>query len=253
MGLKAASLGTTRDWAIELACGTALGVFLGVLGPYGSYLNGGLGPRILHFVACFWVGTVIFGVLRRVMAAWARQAGVPVWLALAAAVAIGCAPLSIFVGGLATRLWPFLAGKMSPLDWFGQCLMLSWPVLIYMFYREGVFAPRRGTAEVRETEAAAPSPVGEALCLRMEDHYVRIHTAHGSRLVAGPFERVIAGLGDREGLRVHRSWWVARAAVVGVEADGRNLKLRLTNGLLAPVSRASVAKLRQVGWLPSES
>jgi DNA-binding LytR/AlgR family response regulator len=79
-----------------------------------------------------------------------------------------------------------------------------------------------------------------------------IHTAHGSRLVAGPFERVIAGLGDREGMRVHRSWWVSRSAVVGVEVDGRNLKLRLSNDLRAPVSRASVAKLRQVGWLPAE-
>jgi DNA-binding LytR/AlgR family response regulator len=87
----------------------------------------------------------------------------------------------------------------------------------------------------------------------MEDHYVRVHTANGSRLVAGPFERVIAGLGDREGMKVHRSWWVSRAAVVGVEVDGRNLRLRLSNDLRAPVSRASVAKLRQVGWLPAET
>jgi DNA-binding LytR/AlgR family response regulator len=87
----------------------------------------------------------------------------------------------------------------------------------------------------------------------MEDHYVRIHTAAGSRLVEGPFERVIATMGDLEGLRVHRSWWVARAAVVGVEAEGRNLKLRLANDLRAPVSRASVAKLRQVGWLSADA
>jgi DNA-binding LytR/AlgR family response regulator len=93
----------------------------------------------------------------------------------------------------------------------------------------------------------------EVICLRMEDHYVRVHTPAGSRLVAGPFERVIAGLGEREGMRVHRSWWVSRAAVVGVETEGRNLKLRLSNDLRAPVSRASVAKLREVGWLPAEA
>ena len=60
-------------------------------------------------------------------------------------------------------------------------------------------------------------------------------------------------MGDREGMRVHRSWWVARAAVVGVEVEGRNLKLRLSNDLRAPVSRASVAKLRQVGWLAADA
>jgi DNA-binding LytR/AlgR family response regulator len=94
----------------------------------------------------------------------------------------------------------------------------------------------------------SPVPSGEVLCLRMEDHYVRVHTLNGSRLVAGPFERVIAGMAQ-EGMRVHRSWWVARAAVTGVVADGRNLRLALRGGLDAPISRASVARLREAGWL----
>ncbi len=80
---------------------------------------------------------------------------------------------------------------------------------------------------------------------------MRVCTASGSRLVAGPFERVIAGM-TQEGMRVHRSWWVARAAVTGVVADGRNLRLTLRGDLDAPVSRASVARLREAGWLTPE-
>jgi hypothetical protein len=253
MASKPPSLGTAREWAIELAVGAGLGVFLGVIGPFGSFSNGGASPRILHFVACFLVGTTIFGLLQRLAADWARRTGVPVWLALVAAVVVGCGPLSIFVGWMITRIWPFMAGRLSPLDLYGQCLMLSAPVLLYMFFRQGVFKRTPPLPEAVEVSPDVQALSGEVICLRMEDHYVRVHTANGSRLVAGPFERVIAGLGDREGMKVHRSWWVSRAAVVGVEVDGRNLKLRLSNDLRAPVSRASVAKLRQVGWLPAET
>ena len=253
MASKPPLLGTAREWAIELAVGAALGAFLGVIGPFGSFSTGGPAPRILHFVACFLVGTTIFGVLQRLAADWARRTGVPLWLALGAAVVVGCAPLSVFVGWMVTRIWPFMTGRFSFLDMYGQCLMLSSPVLLYMFFRQGVFNRTPRLAEIVEVAPDLRSLAGEVLCLRMEDHYVRVHTAKGSRLVPGPFERVIAGLGRHEGMKVHRSWWVSRAAVVGVEVDGRNLKLRLSNDLRAPVSRASVAKLRQVGWLPVET
>jgi len=63
---------------------------------------------------------------------------------------------------------------------------------------------------------------------------------------------VTAGLSRVEGLQVHRSWWVARRAIAGVERDGRNLRLKLIDGETAPVSRASVAKLRAAGWLAEE-
>ncbi len=96
----------------------------------------------------------------------------------------------------------------------------------------------------RALEAIAPTPApailpasGEVLCLRMEDHYVRVCTPGGSRRwPAGPFERVIAGM-TQEGMRVHRSWWVARAAVTGVVADGQDLRLTLRATSTAPVSR----------------
>ena len=57
----------------------------------------------------------------------------------------------------------------------------------------------------------------------------------------------MAGLKDVEGVQTHRSWWVARAAIVGVVEDGR--KLRLTGGLEAPGSLARIGALREEGWL----
>ena len=85
----------------------------------------------------------------------------------------------------------------------------------------------------------------------MEDHYVRIHTPHGSTLVLSPLGRAIEAIGDLEGLQVHRSWWVARHAVEVAVYEGRNLKLRLTGGIEAPVARNQVARLKAAGWLDS--
>jgi DNA-binding LytR/AlgR family response regulator len=59
----------------------------------------------------------------------------------------------------------------------------------------------------------------------------------------------MAGLQDIEGVQTHRSWWVARSAIVGVVEDGRRLRLRLKGGLEAPVSRARIGRLREEGWL----
>ncbi|MEE3625334.1 LytTR family DNA-binding domain-containing protein [Nitrospirillum sp. BR 11752] len=78
---------------------------------------------------------------------------------------------------------------------------------------------------------------------------MRAHTAQGSALVLIPLHQAVAELDAVPGLRVHRSWWVARHAVTAVVRDGRNLRLRLSNGIEAPIARASVATVRAAGWL----
>jgi hypothetical protein len=247
-------LGTAREWAIDFAVASAIGLFIGVIGPYGSYLNGAVWPRIFHFIVCFCVGTLIFGVLQRLAVAAAERARISVWPVVIIVLLVGCVPLALFISWLATTLWPFLRGRIGPLEWYAQCVFLSGPVLSFVVVRRAMKARAMRAAlpiQTSRSAAMAPSP-GEVLCLRMEDHYVRVCTTTGSRLVAGPFERVIVGM-TQEGMRVHRSWWVARAAVTGVVADGRNLRLTLRGDLTAPVSRASVAKLRQAGWLAPDA
>lgn len=249
-------LGTARDWAIDLAVATVIGLFFGLVGPFGSFLNGSPAVRIAHWVLSTWCAVLIFGLVARLGLAAAERWKIPAVVTLGAGLLIGAAPLALMVSLIARAFWPGLSG-LTALDWYGQCLIISTPSLAaYVGVRwiltrdQRAVPPALSILEPTPSEAAS---LDEVLCLRMEDHYVRIHSAVGSRLVAGPFERVIASLGQREGMRVHRSWWVARSAVVGVRVDGRNLKLELSNGIQAPVSRASVAKLRQVGWLPSES
>lgn len=93
-----------------------------------------------------------------------------------------------------------------------------------------------------------PGLTGRLLCLEMEDHYLRIHTDRGSDIILMRMSDAESELAGVDGLRVHRSWWVARDAVTGTRRDGARLLLRLENGLEVPVGKTYRAALREAGW-----
>jgi hypothetical protein len=89
---------------------------------------------------------------------------------------------------------------------------------------------------------------GAILALSMEDHYVRVFTAAGESLVLLRLSDAIAEVQEVSGFQIHRSHWVARAAVARMERlpDGR-LRLYLMNGSVLPVSRTFAKQVREVG------
>ena len=86
------------------------------------------------------------------------------------------------------------------------------------------------------------------LAVQAEDHYLRVHTNAGDALILMRLGDAVDALADRPGLRTHRSWWVATAAVEDVRfARGRG-ELTLANGLKAPISRAAAARVKAIDW-----
>ena len=84
----------------------------------------------------------------------------------------------------------------------------------------------------------------------MQDHYVEVHTAAGTEMLLLRFRDALREVEDVNGLRVHRSHWVARAAIVGVERGrGGRVALRLVNGSRIPVSRSFAPALKAQGWI----
>lgn len=84
--------------------------------------------------------------------------------------------------------------------------------------------------------------------LTMQDHYVEVHTDRGSELVLMRMSDAITETEGVDGLRIHRSHWVARAAVEGVERRGGKLLLRLRGGTQLPVSRSYSEAVRAAGF-----
>lgn len=261
MRWRADLFGGPREWSRRLSVTTAVGVFLGLLGPFGTYANpGGVALRVAYWTGMFWAGSLIFGLTVGPAAALGPRFGFPRLFSALAASVVASIPVAFVVAQIGLRLWPG-ARDTAPLTWYGDVLLCSLPVVVgYTLWGQRVRnepPPAAARALASEPEASSgtflrrlPANLGrELLCLQMEDHYVRAHTPLGSALVLIPLKDAITELGDTPGLRVHRSWWVARVAVERAVSDGRNLKLRLVNGLEVPVARASVAEARAAGWL----
>lgn len=236
-----------------LAVATALGVLLGLAGPFGSYLNGSAPMRVLYWVVSLWAGWLLFGLTLPLLAREAERRRLSPWLWAPPAVALLAAPMTLVSRGLARLVWG-RTFEVGLLEWYGQSLIVSalaTGAVLWLMSRPSARPARDAPAPLSaDPRDRLPARLGrEVLCLQMEDHYVRVHTPAGSHLVLMSLSQAMAGLADVEGRQTHRSWWVARAAVAGVVEDGRNLSLSLKGGLTAPVSRARVAVLRAEGWL----
>ena len=66
---------------------------------------------------------------------------------------------------------------------------------------------------------------------------MRLTTKRERRLELCRFSDLIRELSPAQGLRVHRSHWVAAAALKSATLSGANLHLTLTTGKQVPVSR----------------
>lgn len=84
--------------------------------------------------------------------------------------------------------------------------------------------------------------------MQMEDHYLRVHTDEGSGLVLCRMSDAAEDLAATDGMQVHRSWWVSRAAVDGVRLENRKRTIVTKSGVEIPVGRSFEPALRKAGW-----
>ncbi|WP_158813327.1 LytTR family DNA-binding domain-containing protein [Methylocapsa sp. S129] len=242
-------IGDPRWWARALGFAAVLGILLGVIGPFGSYLNP-LPLRIFDYVATMLAGTVLAGFLIPLQLRVGLKLRLPRLFVLAIGIATTAAPISVLSAMVAHSLWPAHVNNFGAVDWYFQAVLVEGSVVALWL----IFETAR---HVWETAAPAnPKPPtsaardgGAAICLQMEDNYVRVHRDSGSSLELMPLHEAIKRYGQTEGLQVHRSWWVAAAAVDGAERDLRNWRLRLANGLRVPVARNRIAAVRARGWI----
>jgi hypothetical protein len=87
------------------------------------------------------------------------------------------------------------------------------------------------------------------LALNAEDHYVRVIAEARSALLLMTLAEAAALMPEGSGAQVHRSWWVAKGAVIGQQRTRRDVHLNLPGGVTAPVSRSRIADLKTLGWL----
>ena len=226
-----------------------------VTGPFETSIALAFAPRLLY-----WLGMIslawgqwllLTGLLHRVTRAnpWpAGAVGTVASFFFAALMALEIIWIHRWLPALrvpaaaATFLW--VVGIMLSVCWLTQLLLRMIPA--------GATAPAMspGSAgDVRFLRRISRRIAGELLCLKTEDHYLRIFTAQDTDLILFRLKDALTELEGADGMQVHRSYWVARNAVQRVERKGRKTTLILSNGLHVPVSESFLPAVRKAGWL----
>ena len=226
------------------------------IGPFGTYDTLGAAGRVgywamalgLNWLVC---GSVIALTLQMLRGRTFRRRMV----AVGAAAVVAAAPGTGIVFSAETIFRPHYAGVQAlPTVYISVAvlmLVIGVAVVVVRDHRIASAAQPEVPHAVRPVNflGRLPPRLGcDLVYLRMADHYVEVFTTCGSTLLLMRFSDALRELDGADGLRVHRSYWVARAHVAGAARRNGRLVLKLSGGHEAPVSRTYLAAVRAAGF-----
>ena len=256
-----------RKIAIESFLMIVAGIILALIGPFGSY-ELPLVQRLILWPLLVLCGYPIFGGLGAVARWLAEAARIPYAVTVALGLIVGAMPMTLLVmllwrrASVGEALQSQLLGAI-----YLQVLVIGVIIhtAMYLLFRPAAdsepitppiapptpqpVAANAGGRAAAPTAPTLPLGFGPVRALKGEDHYVRVIGDGREELVLMRLRDAIERLGHAGGLRVHRSWWVARGGVTAVRRDGRTAILTLAGGQEVPVSRDMMPQLRAAGWL----
>ncbi|OYU40598.1 MAG: DNA-binding protein [Pseudorhodobacter sp. PARRP1] len=253
---------------LELSSGVSLAFWAGLIffvaltGPFGTYAAYSFAQRFLA-VTPLLAAIMLVGVTIRVLV----FSALPTWRFRWATV-LNAALASLII---APMLDQFLH-RISPADTVSYPGLAELMLLVFSLSL-GLSSLRRTVAATTQPPAAAelapetpaPEPAAPRLprllqrldaadpgvlwSISVRDHYVDVQTSTGVNSLLMRLSDAIAETDPVEGAQIHRSHWVAWAAVQGVERDGAKLFVAVQGGARLPVSKNHRDKLVARGLL----
>ena len=255
--------------------GLAIALGLSYMGPYGTH---GYDPMRS---ALFWVSTVMLGWVEGIFFNYASRGftnrtrffGWPTFILSTALATIPIYFQALFLAEfVSSNSREFLIEKVSVervlfFTIIGN--LVQWSVIEkWPLFEESAFTTSNATEAPNPLTGSQDNHVnqshsnrhivlnemprglgGSILYIKVEDHYLRVVTTEGEGLVLRRMRDAVTELTDAPGLQVHRSWWVAKAAVDYVENRNRQKLLVLTDSQRVPISKTHLPRLKADGWV----
>jgi len=222
-------------------------------------MSGGFGTGFLAIAprAAYWIGLCVIGIVianiaaRIIPQAWFDDRPWRAWSLLELCIATPMV-LIVSITTAAIRHSPFGLAMIADVLPGALVTTAGMTALAFLVRRRGPVETHAAPAGAEPAKFLARLPAklqgADLWAVEAQDHYLRLHTSKGRDLILMRMADAVAELEGLEGARTHRSWWVARAAVVGVERGDGRATLTLIDGAEAPVSRAFAKTLRDAGW-----
>lgn len=239
-----------KDWAKALLRGLAIvGGIAFIFAWFGVYNTDRMGflPRF-----AFWCATIIVGYgtsyfatpfVRTQLKDW------PIYIRLPLLAALVSIPITILV--------MFILSDRVSVPGFAMQFLYVFVVSLVLTVLSWTFSTLNERTIAAQTIADPTLRFLERLPVKYrtadlyavssEDHYLRVHTSMGEELILMRLVDACHDLADADGLRTHRSWWVARAGVADTAYIDGKLALVLKSGAHAGVSRTYAPAVKAAG------
>lgn len=235
-----------------LACWVSATAIATLAGPFGSFDVNPWVHQMVYWGLVIGVSIVLGNFIRNAMRRiWPALNGFAAEAAAMTIFALAYTPVLWWI----TAAWAGGAQNLSVTfpQLLGFVLVVAASVTVFVAaFRDGAAAvdPAFEAADEDADEMQAPLLLrlptdhrGEIFAVCASDHYVHVFTDQGRTSLLMRFADAIAELGDVDGMQVHRSHWVARAAVTAQRRENGRLLLVLRNGVEVPVSRSYRAEV----------
>ncbi|OCJ11247.1 histidine kinase [Rhizobium sp. AC27/96] len=243
-----------RFWATFVA----IVLIFAISGPYGTFARLMPGARLGYWLALHamaWSIAILFSVAaeillrERMTSMFARMMTGSIIAALPIGFGIGLVDLAFF--GTVPTLASSLRQALSSIP---LCFLFCLLTYLTMHQQIAIAAerptgaqPAPSAAKMAEIKQQSSQPPilsrlkpenrGALIRLSVRDHYTEVVTSRGRELILLRFGDALMEIGDTEGLRLHRSHWIAADHVAGLKRDNGKLFVLTHDGLEMPVSR----------------
>jgi hypothetical protein len=242
-----------RTGPVELVALVSLALFMVQIEAFQvEFATSGL--RYIYWLATIVGGGLIGAAIEPLLERAPVLAARPRWRAVAQVVVM-TVPITGLVWGVSALMIHDGQPPRAWLAYFPNVLVVDMVVVTVAWLLRLAFRPRPTVGATSQPEREG-NPLAEKLpprharatliAIEAEDHYLRVHTTAGEALVYMRFADALDRLAADDGLRVHRSWWVACGAVETVVWRQGRGELSLSNGTKVPVSRTYAPAARKV-------
>ncbi len=234
----------------------ALGLVLGVAGPYGTADTVPLGLRVLYWLTIV-LTTGTFGFVMGFIGCDLLHA-----MGLHKLIA---GPLSGAITGLPVSgiVFSVNAVLLNP----GDLAMNDGPLVLSIIAVSAIISLATTIAFFLAPPATAAAPLVQSqrprlldrlpqdihaplVALSATDHYTEVTTTLGTTRILLRLSDAIAEAAPTPGLQIHRSHWVGLDHIAGARRDGPRAIVTLADGSERPASRRSLHLLEELGFLP---
>ncbi|MEO1202590.1 MAG: LytTR family DNA-binding domain-containing protein [Pseudomonadota bacterium] len=248
---------------------SAATILLVIIAPFNTASELTLAERVVYWFTLIFGGAAISFTISNLFLAWtSRAVGVRFVILRALQVLTASLPISLLVVGMELWLrdravhiehWPVLliyvvaitAAVTSVSSLVEQRRVLREQLGVVERIADGasnVAAPAMQTPFHRRLDPGLRE--SELQMIKAEDHYLRVTTSKGTELIRCSLSAAVDELAELDGKQVHRSFWVAHDAILGVKRHGNAYRLILRDDATVPLSRRRYRELSKEGWLP---